>query len=355
VPVTSPYLSVVGWARNDGYTENYANRIEHAVRFLARQFDRFKIPSEILIVEWNPPPDRPLLAETFGPVGPSPHVTVRFLIVDPRHHRQARGWQQRGMNVSRAVNAGIRRARGRFVVTKALDTFYSDELVARLAKLDLDERVVLRCDRLDVRLDNESWLDLPDQALLDTLASHTAHRNGKQQQSADWNIRNLHTNACGDFTLMTAAMWAQVRGYPKDPTVLCFDADSIVLHAAVAHGAREVCLPDECCVFKVLHSNTHVQRTTTVWKDWQHRLDQYLVATNRRELAAKLRIWLDYPRRQVRGLEEILAPSIERNFVAKAIRFAKDDTSVVTNDPDWGLANDVLPERILARGDWDRE
>lgn len=349
----TPYLSVVGWVRNDGYTENYAHRIAHAVRFLARQLDRFEIPSEIVIVEWNPPPDRRLLAEEFGSFDSS-HVTVRFIIANACYHRQAKGWQKRGMNVCRAVNVGIRRARGRFVVPKALDTFFSDELVKRIAKCGLDKSAVYRCDRVDVRLDNERWLELSDQLLLATLASHAVHRNVRLAQSIDWHIRDLHTNACGDFTLMAAKKWAQIRGYPKDPTVLCLDADSIALHAAAAHGARELCLPDECRVFKIMHENTHVQRTTTVWKDWQRRLDYYLLTVKRRELAAKLRIWLDYPRRRVRGVEEILAPSIERNFVAKAIRFARNDTSVVTNDANWGLAQEDLPERVLVRGTWDK-
>lgn len=352
--MTTPYLSVVGYARNDGYIENYVHRIKQAVDVLVRQLDRSGISSEIIIVEWNPPPNRPLLADLFGSFGSSSNVTVRVLTVDPRFHRRAVGWRSRGMHTTNAVNSGIRRARGHFVLPKPIDTFLSDPIISRIARLNLDERAVFRCDRLDVYFNNDEWLSLPHNQLLEALANHAVHRNSRLTQSIDWKIRNLHTNACGDFMLMTAAMWAQIRGFPKDSTVLCLDADSIALHAAVAHGAREVCWPDECHVYKVMHSNTHVQRTATVWKDWQRRLDHYLLTEKRRDLAAKLRIWLDYPRRQVRGLEEIRAPSIERNFVAKAIRFARNDTSFATNDAHWGLAHEVLPERILMRGGWDR-
>jgi len=66
-----------------------------------------------------------------------------------------------------------------------------------------------------------------------------------------------------------------------------------------------------------------------------------------------LRIWLNSPRRRVRGLEEILAPSIERHFVAKAARYARNDTSLMTNDADWGLAREALTERTVARAAWD--
>ena len=350
--ITQPYLSIVGWARNDGYTPNYANRLEHALGFLVRQLDKHKVPSELIVVEWNPPPDRPLLAEEMGPLGGAGHVTVRFILVPPKHHEGPRGWQTRGMHVNNAANVGMRRARGRYVTPKALDTFYSEQLVSRLAQLNLDDGCVYRCDRLDARMEDESWLNLPDEELLAALARHTVQRHGRLTHSIDWKMRDLHTNACGDFLLMTAERWSEIRGYQKDASVLCLDSDSIALHAAAAHGASEIHWLDEC-IYKVVHGNTHAQRTATVWKDWQLRLDQHLMGRKRRDLAMSLRVWLDYPRRRVRGLEEILAPSIERNFVAKAARYARNDTSFVTNDADWGLAREHLSEHTVLRATWD--
>lgn len=347
-----PYLSIVGWTRNDGYTDDYVRRTNLAIGFLARQLDRHRIPSEIVIVEWNPPTDRPLLSEILALEGVNSHVTVRFITVDGRYHQGAEGWQVRGMHGGNAANVGLRRARGRFVTPKAVDTFYSESLVQKIAKMELDDQSVYRCDRSDVFPD-ATWLECPDESLLEALAQNVVQRHGRLTHSIDWKIRDLHTNGCGDFMLMSAKTWHAIRGYQKDPTVLCLDADSIALHAAAAHGAREVCWQDDCTVLKVQHTNTHAQRTTTIWKDWQHDLDRYLLSKNRRELAAKLRIWLDYPRRRVRGIEEILAPSIERNFVAKATRFARNDTSLVTNTQDWGLARETLPEKYIVRADWD--
>ena len=54
-----PYLSIVGWTRNDGYTANYAPRTTHAIGVLARQLEAHRVPSEVVVVEWNPPADRP--------------------------------------------------------------------------------------------------------------------------------------------------------------------------------------------------------------------------------------------------------------------------------------------------------
>ena len=168
--VVQPYLSIVGWARNDGYTPNYAKRLEHALGFLVRQLDKHKVPSEVIVVEWNPPPDRPLMAELLSSLGGAGHVSVRVIVVPPHHHEGPQGWRKRGMHVNNAANVGIRRARGRFVTPKALDTFYSEQLVSRLGRLDLEEGYVYRCDRLDARMEDESWLDLPDAELLESLA-----------------------------------------------------------------------------------------------------------------------------------------------------------------------------------------
>jgi len=70
-------------------------------------------------------------------------------------------------------------------------------------------------------------------------------------------------------------------------------------------------------------------------------------------LAINLRVWFDYPRRRIRGVDGIVGPSIERNFVVKARRYARNDTSLVTNTDDWGLAGELLMERTIARADWD--
>lgn len=350
---TAPYLSVVGFARNDSYTAGYHQRLERSLGFLARQLERHAVPAEIVIVEWNPPSDRPLLADDLKVPSDLAHVTIRFVIVDGKYHRQSAGWQSRGMHGSNAANVGLRRARGTFVLHKLMDTYLSEPIVALIAKRELREDAQYRCDRLEVKIEGDDWLALPDERILEELSKHAVARNTRLTHSADWKIRDLHTNASGDFMLMAATKWNLIRGFPADPTVLCLDADSIAMHAAAAHGAEEICLPDGFHVYKLVHGNTYVIRTRTVWRDWQLRLDRYLVTIKKRELAAKLRQWLDYPRRRVLGAEEILAPSIERLFVARAERFARNDTSLKTNTADWGMAGVTLPEKVVTRAKWD--
>jgi hypothetical protein len=55
----------------------------------------------------------------------------------------------------------------------------------------------------------------------------------------------------------------------------------------------------------------------------------------------------------VRGIESVLGPSIERNFVAPATRWAHGAMPTLTQPPDWGLAEAPLERRILCRAEWD--
>ena len=349
-----PYLSVVGWLRNDGYTDGYIERIRYAIRILLDQLNRHGIPSELVLVEWNPPTDRPLMADILGDLSGGRQITVRFIIVDAQYHRSLLGSQLKGMHVLNAANVGLRRARGRFIVPKAIDTFFTESVIEHIALRQLKDDEAYRCDRYDVEFDNGDWIDLPAAELFDRMTSKIVHHHDHLTQKPEWGLRNLHTNACGDFTLMGAPRWHEIHGFQNDPTVLCLDADSIALHAAAARGVREVCWPDNCRVYKIVHANTHAQRISEEWTGWQRQLDLFVTKHLSPNVRITLRMMLDYPRRHVRGIDGIVGPSIERNFVKKARRYAKNDTSLVTNTEDWGLAHEMLMERTTTRAAWDR-
>ena len=96
--------------------------------------------------------------------------------------------------------------------------------------------------------------------MLEKFATMPGNVHGWIQQLPEWGLRELHTNACGDFTLMAARYWKELRGYPRDPTVLSLDSDSLVLHAAAALGATEPAGPNSCRVYKPAHSNMNDAR-----------------------------------------------------------------------------------------------
>jgi hypothetical protein len=351
----TPYVSFVTYGRNDAYTPSYLHRVNRSMTCLAHQLEREAVDGEIIIADWNPPAGRPHLIDILDVPSSLRHVSIRGIIVEPEHHRSFAGAAERAIHAGEAANVGIRRARGRFVTPKASDTFFSPQTIAMLASRELDDNTMYRITRHDVVIDDdEAILDLANDALLATLQHLPSAPHAYIRQSAHWGLRNLHTNACGDFTLMALKHWHRLRGHPHDATVLTLDIDSLVMHAAAALGVRECRWPEDCRVYKPSHGNTSTARVSQVWTGWQRTLDKVLSERVSQHTALRARILFDYPRRRIRGVKSVIGPSIERNFVAPAGRWARGNMPIQSQPENWGLADVALEERVLCRADWER-
>lgn len=351
----APYVSFVMWGRNDGYTPDYLVRVNRAMNCLAAQLEKAGLDSELILTEWNPVSGAPLLLEVLKVPASLKHVAIRGVIVDGRYHVRYAGSSERGIQVGEAANVGIRRARGRFITPKASDSFLSPEVIAMLAKRNLDPDTMYRIDRHDIVIEDSALWDLDDDTLLAKMAALPSTPQAWIQQMAYWRLRELHTNACGDFILLDAGYWHLLRGHQRDETVLSFDIDSLVAHAAAALGVRECRWPDDCTVYKPVHSRLNSARVVQIWAPWQRRLDRLLAEKVSSEAAHRVRTLFDYPRRKIRGINSVSGPSIERNFVQPASSWASGKMPVPTQPEDWGLANDPLEQRVLCRADWLKE
>jgi len=52
-----PFLSVVATSRNDNHGGDIDRRMQLCLAGLAAQANRHELPVELVLVEWNPPPD----------------------------------------------------------------------------------------------------------------------------------------------------------------------------------------------------------------------------------------------------------------------------------------------------------
>lgn len=148
-----PYLSIVATSRNDDHGGNLLARMQVFVDGLMEQCRRHDLDTELILVEWNPPPHRPRLADALRwPCEPSP-CTVRIIEVPPRVHAEFRHSESLPLFQMIAKNVGIRRARGRFVLVTNIDILFSDELMARLARRNLKPHRLYRIDRYDACAD----------------------------------------------------------------------------------------------------------------------------------------------------------------------------------------------------------
>ena len=146
---STPYLSLVVTARNDDHGGNLLHRMQIFVSGWINQATRYGIPSELVLVEWNPPPDRPSLADALdwpADLGP---CQVRVIEVPAELHRRLAHAEALPLYQMLAKNVGIRRARGEYVLATNIDILFSSELACFFAARRLQHGRMYRIDRHD--------------------------------------------------------------------------------------------------------------------------------------------------------------------------------------------------------------
>jgi hypothetical protein len=150
---TTPLLSVVATSRNDDHGANLLGRMQAFVNAFIGQCKRHGLRAELILVEWNPPADRPPLAQALHwPADPSP-CAVRIVQVPEALHRRFAHSEALPLFQMIGKNVGIRRARAPFVLATNIDVLLSDELIAWLKSGNLRPGKVYRIDRTDVDAD----------------------------------------------------------------------------------------------------------------------------------------------------------------------------------------------------------
>ncbi len=150
LPQDLPYISLVVAARNDNHGGNMLTRMQAFLNAWLGQAKRFGLPSEIIIVEWNPPPNRPKLIDVLRWPADTHPCVVRFIEVPPEVHGRFKNADAIPLHQMIAKNTGVRRARGEFVLATNLDIIFSPELMRFLAERRLERRTLYRIDRHDV-------------------------------------------------------------------------------------------------------------------------------------------------------------------------------------------------------------
>ena len=165
----APYLSVVVTARNDNHGGNLLGRMQLFVNGLLEQCRRHDLPAELILVEWNPPPERPRLAEALSwPTEASP-CAVRIIEVPAQVHNRYKYAQALPLYQMIAKNVGIRRARGPYVLATNIDLLFNHELMAFIAARKLQPDRMYLTDRHDVPA------DVPPHATLDQQLEFCRH------------------------------------------------------------------------------------------------------------------------------------------------------------------------------------
>ncbi len=173
-----PYLSIVVTSRNDDHGGDLLRRMQTFLNALVGQTKRHGLPVELLLVEWNRPPEKPPLGmalewpEDFGP------FSARIIQVPLEVHQRYRHADALPLYQMIAKNAGIRRAQGDFILATNIDILFSDELFRFLSGRKLEPGKMYRIDRYDI--DSNVPADAAVDAQLEYAKNHLLRINTRE-------------------------------------------------------------------------------------------------------------------------------------------------------------------------------
>lgn len=326
-----PKLSIVVTARNDNHGGGFLRRMQIFINGLLNQAERHKLKAELIVVEWNPPTDRPPLFEVLKWPEKNEFCTVRFFEVPPGIHNRYKYATKLPLYQMIAKNVGIRYARAEFLLATNIDLLFSDELVKFLASDELVENYVYRVDRYDIPEDIP--LNAPIDEQLQFCQENVIRINSREgthnlltgryfptYAGLNTDSTRLHFNACGDFTLMSVKDWHFLNGYPEFD-MYSAHIDSLLLLMAYHAGIGQVILPDQMRTYHIEHSSCMIAEIAA-------KLSKDLKAAN-------------IPEIKISQLEE-WASEMNRN-----------QRPIIFNDSEWGFASERLKETIVISASWE--
>ena len=174
-----PKLSIVATSRNDNHGGDLLKRMQIFLDGLIFQCKQYNLNAELLLVEWNPPIDRPRLYDALDwPNDPSP-CQIRIIEVPAVIHNRYKYASGLPLFQMIAKNVGIVRARSDFILSTNIDIIFSNDLMRFLSSNKLRKGNLYRVDRYDVSRDVYKYNTFDE--LLEACSKHTIqinHKNG---------------------------------------------------------------------------------------------------------------------------------------------------------------------------------
>jgi hypothetical protein len=308
-PSHHPDVSVVFAVHDPEYGGGLLARTQKHIDALIELANRYHLRAEIVIVEWNPRTDQAPFRESLRWPDDLGSVSLRFLEVPADIHWTLPNADRIPIFEYIAKNAGLRRARGRFLLATNPDLLYSPALVRWLARAAHSAGTFYRVDRCDLSE------DIPDDLTLSgrlrfcrehVAQIHALFGSYPPRKTGWWaRLRNpdhgrhlkeeydgyfhettcekppthalaarlllpadgLHRNAAGDFFMMERQCWSTLRGYPELYTHAHIDA--ILCWIASSAGLVQEVLPSHCRLYHQMHDrSSHARFPQTDWKPW---------------------------------------------------------------------------------------
>jgi hypothetical protein len=335
----APYISAVTWSRNDDHISNKSIRLQTSILGMINLAIRHRVRLELILVDYNPPQDRAPLASLFNWPVDLANCTIREIVVPPSAHLLFSYSDLVPVHPAVALNAGIRRAKGQFVLATSPHTIISDDLMEFFATETLDPQKFYRIDRSDV---SEGVLDVDGfDAQQAYCQENIVGVQEYQGQGLNWrnsDVPRLHTNAAGDFVLLAKDIWHQIRGY-EESSITSLWIDGVICYAAYMLGVtQEVILPPKR-LFSIAHPST--------WMSPRNNRFQNMGQKTRllSEIGSKLDSFLMRMNPSKSNFDRLGIPQRSRSeYISVIDSLISGDSLPILNGPSWGLQECELEE-----------
>jgi hypothetical protein len=336
------YLSIVATTRNDNHGGDLLRRTQAFINSVYFQSKRTSLRVELIIVEWNPPSDKPLLKdELIHPEADVP-VTLRIVVVPNSIHETYRFSTSLPLYQMIAKNVGIRRASGQFVLCTNIDILFSNLNFDFLAEKRLKDGIFYRANRCDVPkqvmdlLGHDAQMEYCNENVitrlgktqgnelvrgpsfiyaipsLTKLLNRIIHWIFQKIQKSDFVHLMIDFMACGDYTLMSKKDWMKIEGY-VELDMYSIHIDSMGLWSACAAGMKQHIIPYKAPVYHIDHED-----------GWES----------------------DDVIKTIKFLSD--KPSLDYSIVYKAgMKMVESKTNWELNKPNWGWADEDLDEYVF--------
>ena len=148
-----PYLSFVVVGRNDNYGHRFLYRTQNFLDNVAYLCEKYKLDSELIFIEWNPPKNNKRMYEALNINKNRKYLKIRFIGVPNKLHRTLQNSDKCPIYEYLGKNVGIRRSNGDFVLITNPDILFNEELIRFFSKRKLKESYFYRIARYDLLAD----------------------------------------------------------------------------------------------------------------------------------------------------------------------------------------------------------
>jgi len=231
-----PYISFVVIGRNDDYGHRFLYRIQRFTDNLIYLCEKYKLPSELIFVEWNPPEDKERLYKALNIEKNREFLKIRFIEVPKKIHDEVKTSDKMPLLEFLGKNAGMRRSKGEFVVFTNPDIIFSEDMIKLFSLRRLKKKIFYRANRCDLSIDIPDEIQTSDVEVFCKKNWNFCwdprlgrYHRGKEilqdiprligrfliKMTKDKAYLRYHGGSPGDFMLLSSEEVMNFRGYPE--------------------------------------------------------------------------------------------------------------------------------------------